>query len=92
MKLSGNQIDNRLVEVHWDPKLSHWRMMRLRDDKPNGNHRSVVENIIQTIADGIEKETVNILFLPRCILSHDISTLAACTVSSYPKCVEGPSW
>jgi hypothetical protein len=61
MKLSGNQIDDRIVEVHWDSELSHWRLMRFRDDKPNGNHRTVVENIIQSIVDGVEKDIVGFL-------------------------------
>jgi mRNA guanylyltransferase len=59
MKLSGEQYDDRVVEVHWDPARSHWRFMRFRDDKPNGNHRNVVENIIQSIADGVEKDAVS---------------------------------
>ncbi|KAI0273590.1 mRNA capping enzyme [Gloeopeniophorella convolvens] len=58
MKTSGEQFDDRIVEVHWDPAGEHWRMMRFRDDKPQGNHRSVVENIIQSIADGVEKDTL----------------------------------
>ncbi|KAF9500516.1 mRNA capping enzyme [Pleurotus eryngii] len=58
MKMSGEQIDDRIVEVHWDAHSSHWRMMRFRDDKPQGNHRTVVENIIQTIIDGVEKESL----------------------------------
>jgi mRNA guanylyltransferase len=33
--------------------------MRFRNDKPNGNHATVVANIIQSIADGVEKETVS---------------------------------
>ncbi|KAF8891311.1 mRNA capping enzyme [Infundibulicybe gibba] len=56
MKRSGEQIDDRIVEVHWDTALGRWRMMRFRDDKPNGNHQNVVENIIQSIADGVEKD------------------------------------
>lgn len=59
MKLSGEQFDDRIVEVHWDADVAHWRMMRFRDDKPRGNHRSVVENIIQSIADGVEKDAVS---------------------------------
>lgn len=38
-------------------------MMRFRDDKPNGNHRSIVDDIVQTIADGVEKDTVSTLLL-----------------------------
>lgn len=61
MKSSGEQIDDRIVEVHWDPVASHWRMMRFRDDKPHGNYRTVVDNIIQSIADGVEKDAVSCL-------------------------------
>ena len=61
MKLSGEQLDDRIVEVHWDTEIKGWRMMRFRDDKPNGNHQSVVDNIIKSIADGVEKENVNAL-------------------------------
>jgi len=56
MKANGEQVDDRIVEVCWDPIDEHWRMMRFRDDKPQGNHRSVVENVIQSIADGVEKD------------------------------------
>ncbi|KAH7889634.1 mRNA capping enzyme, catalytic domain-containing protein [Phlebopus sp. FC_14] len=62
MKLSAEQFDDRIVEVHWDPDRCCWRMMRFRDDKPHGNFRSVVENIIQSIADGVEKPAL----LARC--------------------------
>lgn len=61
MKASGEQFDDRVVEVHWDPGLEGWRMMRFRDDKPNGNHKDVVENILKSIADGIEKDAVSSL-------------------------------
>ena len=63
MKTSGEQLDDRIVEVHWDPEYRGWRMMRFRDDKPNGNHQSVVENIIKSIADGVEKDAVSLLIL-----------------------------
>ncbi|TFK63235.1 mRNA capping enzyme, alpha subunit [Pluteus cervinus] len=58
MKVTGEQYDDRIVEVHWDPNQSCWRLMRFRDDKPNGNHRSTVEKIIQSIAEGVEKEVL----------------------------------
>jgi len=58
MKLTGEQIDDRTVEVRWDPALSHWRMMRFRDDKPNGNHQDIVEKIIRSIVDGVEKDAL----------------------------------
>lgn len=59
MKSTGDQIDDRIVEVHWDIVNSRWRMMRFRDDKPNGNFRTVVDNIIQSIAEGVEKDVVS---------------------------------
>ena len=34
-------------------------MMRFRDDKPNANHKNVVDSIIQSIADGVEKDAVS---------------------------------
>ena len=58
LKADGEQVDDRIVEVCWDLVGEHWRMMRFRDDKPQGNHRSVVENVIQSIADGVEKDAV----------------------------------
>ncbi|VDB82912.1 unnamed protein product [Peniophora sp. CBMAI 1063] len=58
MKASGDQYDERVVEVHWDAELESWRMMRFRDDKPHGNHKTTVENIISSIADGVEKDVL----------------------------------
>ena len=58
MKVSGEHFEDRIVEVHWDPALEGWRMMRFRDDKPAGNHINTVESVIQSIRDGVEKETV----------------------------------
>ncbi|PSR83085.1 hypothetical protein PHLCEN_2v5889 [Hermanssonia centrifuga] len=59
LKSSGEQLDERIVEVHWSPELDGWRMMRFRNDKPNGNHKNVVDNIIKTIADGVDKDAVS---------------------------------
>ena len=58
IKASGTQWDDRVVEVHWDFDAQRWRFMRFRDDKPNGNHKSVVEAIIKSIAEGVEKDAV----------------------------------
>jgi hypothetical protein len=99
LKTTGEQIDDRVVEVHWDSALSSWQMMRFRDDKPHGNHKSVVENIIQSIADGVEKETVrfpilffskkNILFTfgETSLFTFPFFT-ASRTLRTHPKCME----
>lgn len=58
LKSEGEQLDERVVEVHWDVEDECWRMMRFRDDKPHGNHKSVVDGIIKSIADGVEKDGV----------------------------------
>lgn len=52
-------MEDRIVEVRWDPAVEGWRMMRFRDDKPAGNHVSTVEKVIQSIRDGVEKEAVS---------------------------------
>jgi mRNA guanylyltransferase len=64
MKSSGEQFEDRIVEVHWDMSAESWRLLRFRDDKPNGNHLSVVEKVIESIRDGVEKETARIVFFP----------------------------
>lgn len=70
MKESGEQFDDRIVECSWDlhggPKsttpggeVQHapaWRLHRIRDDKHDGNHTSVVEKILLSIQDGVEEE------------------------------------
>ncbi|KAF8735139.1 hypothetical protein AX14_002646 [Amanita brunnescens Koide BX004] len=58
LKATRQQVDDRIVEVHWDPVISQWRMMRFRDDKPTGNHKSTVESVILSIGDGIEKDVL----------------------------------
>ncbi len=64
LKDSGEQVDDRIVEVYWETGEERWRMMRFRDDKPNGNHSSVVDNIIDSILDGVEKEDVRSFDFP----------------------------
>lgn len=60
MKVSGEQFEDRIVEVHWDPVVEGWRMMRFRDDKPAGNHIKTVEGVLLSIRDGVEKDVVRI--------------------------------
>jgi mRNA guanylyltransferase len=59
MKESGEQFDDRVVEVTWDTERGTWKMMRIRDDKPNANHKSIMEKILVSIEDGVEIETVS---------------------------------
>ena len=90
MKLSGEQADDRIVEVHWDPELDRWRMLRFRDDKPHGNFRTVVDNIIQSIADGVEKSMVSTLLV---YISHLTCSLSAArSWPSHSQRVESASW
>jgi len=34
----------------------------MRDDKPDGNHKSIVDKILQSIRDGVELEAVSVDF------------------------------
>ena len=96
MKDNGEQVDDRIVEVCWDPVGEHWRMMRYRDDKPHGNHRSVVENVIQSIADGVEKDAVGTVSLCELCRRGDLIrnkiTLAAHSISHDKKRLESATW
>ncbi|GAA5899943.1 hypothetical protein JCM8208_005548 [Rhodotorula glutinis] len=55
-KRSGEQYDDRVVEVVWDAARSTWRLLRFRDDKFEGNYKSVVSSIIRSIEHGVEAE------------------------------------
>lgn len=59
MKKSGEQYDERIVEVTWDSNKQSWRFMRFRDDKHDGNHHTVIQNIVESILDGVEVEEVS---------------------------------
>ncbi|KAF8758811.1 mRNA-capping enzyme subunit alpha [Rhizoctonia solani] len=55
-KASGEQYDDRVVEVTWDKAAKNWVYHRFRDDKDHGNHQSVVDKILESIRDGVEAE------------------------------------
>ena len=59
MKASGEQYDERIVEVAWNIKDQNWTFLRFRDDKDSGNHISVIQNIIASIRDGVESPEVS---------------------------------
>ncbi|WWC61360.1 uncharacterized protein I303_103941 [Kwoniella dejecticola CBS 10117] len=58
IKESGEQLDDRIVEVSWDADNGYWKMMRIRDDKNHGNHKSIVDKILVSIEDGVEIEAL----------------------------------
>lgn len=60
-KASGEQYDDRVVEVTWDGASQNWIWHRFRDDKEHGNHQSVVYNILDSIKDGVEADQARIL-------------------------------
>lgn len=58
-------MDGKIIECNYDPELqeqlqlkSPWRFMRYRDDKPDGNHQSTVDNVLRSIQDAVSKEEV----------------------------------
>ncbi|KAI0455354.1 mRNA capping enzyme [Xylaria acuta] len=55
LKSLGDPLDERVVEAYMDEQ-KQWRFYRFRDDKPDGNHISVVNSVIESIRDGVTKE------------------------------------
>ncbi|GAA5970846.1 hypothetical protein JCM21900_000296 [Sporobolomyces salmonicolor] len=55
-KASGEQYDDRVVEVVWDKQRETWKLLRFRDDKYEGNYKTVVASIIKSIQHGVEAE------------------------------------
>lgn len=60
MKESNEQFDDRIVEVCWNTEVQAWKLMRIRDDKPNANHKTIMQKIIVSIEDGVEIEAVGV--------------------------------
>ncbi|KAI0430445.1 mRNA capping enzyme [Xylaria sp. FL1042] len=55
LKGLDDPLDERVVEVYMDAQ-KRWRFYRFRDDKTDGNHISVVNNVIESIRDGVNQE------------------------------------
>lgn len=58
-KASGEQIDDRIIEVVWDANHQNWRKLRFRTDKTDGNFTTVVQSVITSIKDGVEAPVVS---------------------------------
>lgn len=58
MKESRLQYDDAVVECTWDFARQSFRLMRIRDDKHHGNHKTIVTKIIDSIKDGVEEDEV----------------------------------
>lgn len=55
LKGLGDPLDERVIEAYMDTQ-KRWRFYRFRDDKAEGNHITVVNNVIESIRDGVTKE------------------------------------
>lgn len=45
----------------WEKERDTWKLLRFRDDKREGNYKTVVTSIIKSIQHGVEAETVRFL-------------------------------
>lgn len=53
-------IDGRIVEVARDLDRRAWRILRLRDDKPQPNHTSVVRDIQAAVKGPLSLDDVSV--------------------------------
>jgi mRNA guanylyltransferase len=54
--LDSMQIDPAPEYKEGAGRLPAWRLLRIRDDKHDGNHTTVVQKILRSIIDGVEEE------------------------------------
>ena len=78
-KASGEQYDDRIIEVVWSKESETFKFLRFRDDKLEGNFKDVVSSIIRSIQDGVEAEGVRPLLL---IFRIEAEMREKCTVDS----------
>jgi mRNA guanylyltransferase len=59
----GRTLQGRIVECNYDVEAqqrlglsSPWRFMRYRADKPDANHKSTVDKVLNSIRDGITQQ------------------------------------
>ncbi len=55
LKALEEPLDERIVECNLDD-LNRWRLLRFRDDKPEANHISTVESVMESIQDRVSQE------------------------------------
>lgn len=55
LKGLGDPLAGRIIECYVDEQ-GRWRMSRFRDDKPNANHISTVEKVIESIQDPVTRQ------------------------------------
>jgi len=49
-----NPPEGKIIECYFED--NRWHFMRIRNDKENGNHESIVKKIMKSIEDNVEKE------------------------------------